>query len=128
MDIDISILTCLQFITIHEKLTVKFFIQLIKNQASFRGNQCTVCIGIALVSDVTDRLTLGVHIIHHMNEVKFIVSVITIALSYSRVYSLQGTLYDIMHLLNLNLILPQRRCMLLRKPADKFFLFVRKCI
>ena len=128
MNINITILTCLKLITVHKKFTVKLFIQFIKDQASLSGNQSTVCVGIALITNITDCLTLGIYIIHHMDEIQFIISVIPVTFGYSWIYSLQGTLYYVVHLLDLNLIFSQGSCMLLGKLADKILLFLRKSV
>ena len=128
MNINITVLTCLQFIAVHKEFSVKFLIQFVKDQASLCSYKCTVCIGITLVSDITDCLTLGIYIIHHMDEIKFVIAVITITLGNCRVYTLQSAFYDIVHFLDLNLVFAEGICMLLRKTADKIPLLLRKCI
>ena len=128
MNIDIAVLTCLKLITVHKKFTVKLFIQFIKDQASLGSNQSTVCVGIALITDITDCLALGIYVIHHVDKIQFIISVIPVTFSYSWIYSLQGTLYYVVHLLDLDLIFSQGSCMLLGKLADKILLFLRKSI
>ena len=124
MNINIAILTCLKLVAVHKEFTVKLLVQLIKDQTSLGSYKCTVCIGITLVSNVTDCLTLGIDVIHHMNEIQLIITVIAIALGYSRVHTLQGTLYDIVHLLDLDLIFSKGICMLLGKSADKILLLI----
>ena len=82
----------------------EMIIQFIKDQASLSGNQSTVCVGIALITNITNCLTLGIYIIHHMDKIQFIISVIPVTFGYSWIYSLQGTLYYVVHLLDLDLI------------------------
>ena len=124
MNVNISILACLQLITVHEEFPVKFFIQFIEDQTSLGGNQCTVRIGITLITDVTDRLTLRIHIIHHVNEIQLIISVVAIALGNCRIHTFQGAFHNIMHLLDLDLILPERSCMFLCETANKILLLL----
>ena len=128
MNVNIAILTCLKFIAVHKKLAVKFLIQFIKNQASLGSHKSAVRISVALVTDVADCLTLGIYIIHHMNEIQLIVPVIPVALGHSRIHSLQGTFHNIMHLLDLNFFFSKGSCVFLCKTADKFLLLLRKCI
>ena len=128
MNINISILTCLQLVAVHKKLTIQFLIQFIKDQASLRSNQRTVGICIALVPDVTDCLALCIYVVHHVDKIKFIITIITIALGNCRIHTLQSSFNDIMHLLDLNLIFSKRICMLLCKTTDKIFFFRRKFI
>ena len=112
----------------HKKFTIKLFVQFIKDQASLCSYKRTVCIGITLITNITDCLTLGIYIIHHMDKVKFVISVIAVALSHCRVHSLKCSLYDVVHLLDLYLILSQCLRMFFRKLADKFLLFILSLI
>ena len=124
MDINVAVLTCLKLITVHKKLPVELLVQLIKDQASFRGNKSTVCVGITFITDITDRLTLGIDIIHHMDKIQLVIPVIAVALGNCRIHTLQSTLHDVVHLLDLDLILSKGIRMLLGKTADKILLLV----
>ena len=128
MNINITVLTCLKLITVHKELPVKLLVQLIKDQASLGSYQCTVCIGIALVTDITDGLAFGVNIIHHVNEIQLVIPVIAVALGNCRIHPLQCTLHDVVHLLDLDLIFPKGIRMLLSKTADKILLLIGKSI
>ena len=86
MNINIAVLARLQFIPRHKKFAVQLFIQLIEDQAALRCNQCTIRVCIALVTNVADRLTLRVDIIHHVNEIHFVVAVIAVALGNCRIH------------------------------------------
>ena len=128
MNINITVFTCLKFITVHKKFAIKFFVQFIKDQASLCSYKRTVRIGITLITNITYCLTLGIYIIHHMDKVKFVISVIAVALSHCRVHSLKCSLYDVVHLLDLDLIFPKGIRMLLSKTADKILLLIGKSI
>ena len=119
MNIDITVSACLQFITVHKKLPVQFLIQLIEDQASLGSYQSTVRIGITFISNVANRLALGINVIHHMDKVFFIIPVIPVALCHRRVYTVESTLHDIVHILNINIFLAQRFCLFLGKFTDK---------
>lgn len=124
MNINVAVLTCLKLITVHKKLPIEFLVQLIKDQASFRGNKGAVCIGITFITDITDRLTLGIDIIHHMDKIQLVIPIITVALGNCRIHTLQSPLHDVVHLLDLDLILSKGIRMLLGKTADKILLLV----
>ena len=100
MDVDISVFACLQLVSCHKKLAVKLFIQLIEDQAALRSYKGAVCVGIAFVANVADGLALRIHVIHHMDKIKFIVAVIAVAFCHSRVHCLKSAFYDIVHLLD----------------------------
>ena len=63
MNINISITTCLNFLSCHEKFLIEFFIYFIKDQASFGRNQCTVCVAVFLITNIHDRLALLVNFV-----------------------------------------------------------------
>ena len=128
MNVNVTVLTCLKFITVHKELPVKLFVQLIEDQASLGCNKRTVCIGIALITDVADGLALGVNVIHHVDEIQLVIPVIAVALGNCRIYTLQRSLYDVVHLLDLDLIFPKGIRMLLGKTADKILLLIGKSI
>ena len=78
MDVNKSVLACLQFIPGHKEFPIKFFIQFIEDQASFGCHKGAIRICIALVSDITDRLAFCVDLIHHMDKRSLVIPVITI--------------------------------------------------
>ena len=119
MNIDITIPAGLQLIPVHEKFPVQFLVQLIEDQTSLGSHQRTVGIGIALISNVANGLALGIDIIHHVYEVFFIIPVIPVALCHRRVHTVQSALHDIVHILNIDILLAQRLCLLLGKFTDK---------
>ena len=59
-----------------------------------------------------------------MDKIQLVVAVIAVTLGNRRIHTLQCALYDIVHLLDLDLILSKRICMFLRELADKFLLFI----
>ena len=128
MNINITVFTCLKLIPVHKEFPVKLLVQLIKNQASLCGNKGAVRICITLVSNVTDRLTFCIYIVHHMDKIKLIIPVIPITFCNSRIYTLKSSLYDIVHFLDLDLVFSKRIGVLLCKTTDKIFLLIRKCI
>ena len=119
MNIDITVSACLQLVPVHEKFPVQFLVQLIEDQTSLGSYQSTVCIGITFISNVANRLALGINVIHHMDKVFFIIPVIPVALCHRRVHTVESTLHDIVHILNIDVLLAQRLCLLLGKFTDK---------
>ena len=124
MNVNISVLTGLKLIPVHKELAVQLLVQLIKDQATLGGHQSAVGVGIGLVPDITDRLALCVHVIHHMDEIQLVVPVITITLRHSRIDSLQGSFHNIVHLLDLDLAFSKGLGVLLCEPADEILLFL----
>ena len=119
MNIDITVPAGLQLVPVHEKFPVQFLVQLIEDQASLGSHQSTVRVGITFISNVANRLALGINVIHHMDKVFFIIPVIPVALCHRRVYTVESTLHDIVHILNINIFLAQRFCLFLGKFTDK---------
>jgi len=107
VNINITVLACLKLVAVHKKFTVKFLIQFVKNQTSLCCNKGAVRVGVALISNVTDRLTLCIYIIHHVNKIQLVITVIAVTFCHSRIYSFQSAFYNIVHFLDLNLIFPQ---------------------
>jgi len=128
MNINITIFTCLQFIAVHEKFTIQLFIQLIKNQTSLGCNQRTVCICIALISDITNGLALGINFIHHMNKIMFVISVITVTFGNRRIHFFKCSFYYIMHILYGNFRFSHAFYFFCCIPADKINLLFCKLI
>ena len=128
MNIDIAIPACLPLISGHKEFLIQILIQFIKNQAPFGGHQCTVRIGIAFISDITNRLAFGINIIHHVDKVHFIIPIITITLCHIRVHFFQSTFHNIMHLCNRDTLLLHTFCSFRRISAKFCCLFFRKCI
>ena len=119
MDINISVIHCLKFLYCHKKLLIQGLIQFIKDQASLCGNQSAVCIGIFLISNVHDGLALFINIIQHLHKILLIIAVIPVTLRHRRIYPLQSSFHQIMHLGNGNLRYVQGFCFLFHKLADK---------
>ena len=128
MNIDITVLACLKFISCHKELAVKFFVQFIKNQAALRCHERAVRIRIALIPDIADRLALGVYIIHHMDEIKLIVAVVAIALRHRRIHRLKRAFDNIVHLLDRDAFFFQRLRLFFCKIAEKLQLLLCKRI
>ena len=128
MNINITVLAGLKLVPGHEELPVKLFVQFIEDQAPLGSHKRAVCIRVALVADIADRLALGIYVVHHMDEIQLVIAVIPVALGHGRVHALQRALHDVVHLLDLNLFFSQRSRVLFRKTADKIFLLLRKCI
>ena len=106
MDIDVAVFAGLQLISGHKKLPVQLFVQFIEDQAPLCGHQRTVRIGIALISNVTDGLAFGVHLIHHMDKIHFVIPVIPVAFRHRRIYLLKSALHNVVHILNDNALRP----------------------
>ena len=128
MNVDISIPAGLQLIAIHKELAVQFLVQFIKDQASFGGYQSTVCISVALITNVTDRLALSIDVIHHVYKILFIVPIVTIALCHRRIHMIQSSLHNIMHILDIDIFFSQGLCTLLREVTDKSNLILREFV
>ena len=119
MNINVAVSAGLQLVPVHEELPVQLFVQLIENQASFGGNQGTVGIGIAFITNVADGLALGIDVIHHVDKIFFIIPVIPVALCHRRIHTVQGSLHDVVHILDINIFLAQGLCLFLCKFTDK---------
>ena len=128
MYIDISILTRLQFVAVHKEFPVEFLVQLIKNQPPLGRHQRAVRIRITFVPNITNCLALRIHIIHHMNEIQLIISIIPVAFCHRWIHPFQRSLHNVMHILDGNFFFPQRFRLLSGKTTDKFFFFFRKFI
>ncbi len=128
MDVDISVPAGLQFVAVHEKFPVQFFIQFVKNQTALRRHQGTVCVRIAFIPDVTDGLAFGIHVIHHMDKIFFVIAVIPVALCHRRIHLVQRALHDIVHILDVDPFFAQRFRLFLRKLTDKADLVLCKRI
>ena len=100
MDIDIAVLASLQLVLGHKELAIQTFIEFVENQAAFCGNQGRVRIGIFLISDKTDRLAFLIYLVHKMNKIFLIVTIIPIGLCNSRLHIIQNFLYHIVHFCN----------------------------
>ena len=119
MDVNITVLACLKLIPVHEKLAVQFLVQFVEDQASLGSDKSAVRISVALVPDVADGLTLRIYFIHHVDEIRLVISVITVALGNCRIYLFQRALYDVVHVCDRYLFLAQSLCMLRCKLADE---------
>ena len=128
MDINITVLACLKFIPVHEKLAVKLLVQLIEDQTSLGRHQCTVRVCIAFVTNVADRLALCINLIHHMDKVLLIVPVIPITFGHGRIYLIKRTLHDIVHLRDRDAVLTSLLCLLLGILTDKRYLLLCKTV
>ncbi len=128
MDIDITVPARLQLIPVHKKLPVQLLVQFIEDQAPLRRHQRAVRVGIALVSDVANRLALCIDVIHHVDKILFIVPIIPITLGHRRIDLLQSPFRDIVHILNVDSLFSQGPCALLGKPADILCLFISELV
>ena len=119
MDINIAILAGLKLAAVHKELPVQLLVQLIKDQASLGGHQGAVRVGVALISDITDGLALGVHFVHHVDEIQLVIPIIPVTLCHSRIDLFQGAFHNIVHFLNGNALFSKRCRPLLGILADK---------
>ena len=126
MNIEIAVPDRLDFLRGKEEFLVKFPIELIENQTPLGGYQSTVRVGVLLVPDVHDGLTLGVHFIQHLDKILFVVPVVPIALGDGGVHSLQRPLHDIVHLGDGHLLYAKLRHPFFHELADEALLFLRK--
>ena len=126
MNIKISVPARLNFFRRHEKFLIKFLVKLIKNQASFGGNEGAVRIRIFLVSDIHDRLAFFINIVHHAYEVLFIVTVIAVALCNDRLHIFQRAFHDIVHDLYRDFLLIHLIHPVHHRLTDMPFFFLRK--
>ena len=128
MNINIAVLACLQLIAVHKEFPVKLLVQFIEYQASLGCNQRTVCVCIALVPDIADRLALGIDLVHHVDKIMLIISVIPVTLGNRRVYLLQSPLHNIVHFLDRNFFLPQGLRLVCGISAQEVNLLLRKAV
>ena len=68
MHINIAVATCLDLFRGQEEFLIQFLIQLIKDQTTLGRYQSGIRVGIFLVSDVHDGLTLFIDIIQHPHD------------------------------------------------------------
>ena len=128
MDINIPVFACLQFVSGHEKFSVQLFVQFVENQAPLGGNQRAVRISVALVTDVADGLAFGVHLVHHMDKIMFVIAVVPVAFCHRGVDRLQSPFHNVVHLLYGDLLFAQGLCLVLRVFAEKTYFLLRKLI
>ena len=104
MDVNIAIPASLTFVFRHEEAPVESLIQLIENQAALCGNQSRITVGVFFVTDITNRLAALVDLVHHVDEVFFVIAIIPIGLGNPRVDLFQNPLHETVHLIHRNLI------------------------
>ena len=85
MNVDITILGGVELVLIEEEFLVQRFVQLAVDETALRGNESGIAVSVVSVSDIADRLGLFKDIVEHVDEILFIITVITIALRYARV-------------------------------------------
>ena len=88
MHINIAVTTCLNLFRGQEEFLIQFLIQLIKDQTTLGRYQSGIRIGIFLIPDVHDGLTLFIDIIQHPYEILLIVTIIAIAFCDDRLHLL----------------------------------------
>lgn len=98
MDVDVTLLASLQLVLRHKEPAVQTLVKFIENQTTLRSHQCGVGVGVLLITDEADGLTLDVDFIHQMNKVLFVVAVVLVGLSNLRVEILKNLLHDVVHL------------------------------
>ena len=124
MNVNISLPDCLKLFHCQKEFLIKLLVQFIKNQAAFSRYQCTVCIAVLFISNIHDRLAFQIHFIKHMDKILLIVPIITVALGNCRVHLFQRSLYNIVHFLNRNLLLPHLLCPFFHKLTNKTKVFL----
>ena len=98
MDVDVTLLASLQLVLRHKEPAVQTLVEFVENQTTLRSHQCGVSVGVLLITNEADRLTLDVDFIHQMNEILFVVAVVLVGLRNLRVEVLKHLLHDIVHL------------------------------
>ena len=88
MHINIAVTTCLDLFRGQEEFLIQFLIQLIKDQTTLGRYQRGIRVGIFLISDVHDGLTLFIDIIQHPYKILLIVTIIAIAFCDDRLHLL----------------------------------------
>ena len=88
MHINITVTTCLDFFRGQEEFLIQFLVQLIKDQTTLGRYQGRVRVGVFLISDVHDGLTLFIDIIQHPYKILLIVTIIAIAFCDDRLHLL----------------------------------------
>ena len=126
MNINITVAAGLNLLRRHKKLLIQLFIQLIKDQTSFRGYKRRIRIGVFLIADIHDRLALFVYIVQHTHKILLIVTVIPITLCHHRFYLFQCAFHDIVHDRNGDRAFIQLVYLFYDIIADMAFFFLRK--
>ena len=85
VDVDITILGGVELVLVEEELLVQRLVQLAVDETALRGNESGIAVSVVSVSDIADRLGLFKDIVEHVDEILFIITVITIAFRYARV-------------------------------------------
>ena len=85
MDVDITIFGGVELVLVEEELLVQRLVQLAVDETALRGNESGIAVSVVSVSDIADRLGLLKDIVEHVDEILFIITVITIALRHARV-------------------------------------------
>ena len=104
MDIDVAIIDSLKFFFVQKRLSIKLLWKSVIGQSALGRDQSRSCIGIASVRNEIELIDSFDCLIHHTDEILFIVTIIAIGFCNLRIGLIQCKLDKDMHLGNRNQI------------------------